>query len=264
MPDQNQPPAPQSSEEHALPIAIALENASNLRDLGGYRAGDRRIRRGLVFRAPALVELSKADKKIIAALGLRTICDFRGTRERARSPVDIPQTENISLPIEPSVGGSLAEILRTGEDTGDISPDEMMALLRRAYQAYAIQSAPQYRALFEAILDRDRLPLLLHCSAGKDRTGFGSALLLSALGVAWDDVMADYLATNRLWKRETAREFDLHPVVKEALLGAHGEMLEAAFGAIRDSFGSLDAYLESEIGLDAPARERLASILLEP
>ncbi len=252
------------SQDAILPFAVALENASNLRDLGGYPAGGRRVRRGLVFRAPALVELSPADKTTIAELGLRTVCDFRGTRERARSPVEIPHAESLSLPIEPSVGGSLAEILRTGQDTGDTSADEMMALLRRAYRAYAIQSAPQYRALFGAILQRDRLPLLLHCSAGKDRTGFGSALLLSALGVAWEDVMADYLATNRLWKRETARGFDLHPVVKEALLGAHGEMLEAAFEAIDGAFGSLDAYLEAEIGLDRAARDRLAALMLEP
>ena len=264
MPQPSQTPPRYQTGEPGLPFAVALEKSSNLRDLGGYRTGDKRVRRGLVFRAPALVELSKADKKAIAALGLRTICDFRGTRERARSPVNIPKTETLSMPIEPSVGGSLAEILRTGEDSGDTSSEEMMALLRRAYEAYALQSAPQYRALFEAILGQDRLPLLLHCSAGKDRTGFGSALLLSALGVSWEDVMADYLATNRLWKRETASAFDLPPIVKEALLGAHGEMLEAAFGAIRGEFGSLDTYLASEIGLDGTARERLASILLEP
>jgi protein-tyrosine phosphatase len=246
-----------------LPRVIVLQNASNLRDLGGWRAGARRVRHGLVFRAPALVDLSPGDVAAVAALGLKTVCDLRGRRERALAPVDLAGTDNRSLPIEPSVGGSLKDILRTGQVEGSASRQDMMALLREAYVAYALQSAGQYRQLFAAILEEDSLPLLLHCSAGKDRTGFGSALLLSALGVGWDDVMADYLATNRLWRRETARNFDLPDAVKDALLEAHAEMLEAAFTALRAQSGSLDAYLRDSIGLDRQARERLEALLLE-
>ena len=205
-----------------LPRDIPLQNASNLRDLGGWPTADgRQVRTGLVFRAPALINLALSDATAVARLGLRTICDFRGVRERANAPVDIAGVNNVSLPIEPSVGASLRDILRTGQASGHVSPDEMFDLLRDAYRAYALRSFAQYRALFARMLAPGGLPILLHCSAGKDRTGFGSALLLTALGVAWDDVIEDYLATNRLWRRETANMFDLPPDIKEVLLGAH-------------------------------------------
>ena len=233
---------------------IPLENASNLRDLGGWPTVDgRRVRTGLVFRAPALINLSPSDEAAVARLGLRTICDLRGVRERANAPVAIAGVANISMPIEPSVGASLRDILRTGQATGQVSPDEMFDLLRDAYRAYALQSFPQYRALFVHLLAPDGLPVLLHCSAGKDRTGFGSALLLTALGVSWNDVLEDYLATNRFWRRETASMFDLPQDIKDVLLGAHETLLCAAFDAVREEYGSVDFYLDRAIGLDRAA-----------
>lgn len=247
----------------ALPRSVPLQNASNLRDLGGWPAGASRVRFGRVFRAPALIGLSAADHDAIAALSLHTVCDLRGIRESAHNPVDIPGADRFALPIEPSVGAGLKDILRTGQVEGHATPADMLGLLREAYEAYAIESAPKYRTLFALILERDRLPLLLHCSAGKDRTGFGSALLLSALGVAWPDVMADYLATNRLWGREIADSFAMPAPIKDALLGAHAELLEAAFAAISARAGSLDAYLRDAICLDAAARARLGELLLE-
>jgi protein-tyrosine phosphatase len=247
-----------------LPRTIPLVNASNLRDLGGYPAADgRHVRRGLLFRAPALVALTDSDIAAIAALGLRTTCDFRGVREREVNPVILAGAHAVPLPIEPSVGAGLRDILRTGLATGHVTPEEMLDLLREAYQAYALQSFDRYRALFDLLRDDANLPLLFHCSAGKDRTGFGAALLLTALGVSWDHVMHDYLATNRLWRREIARNFDLPQPVKDTLLGAHATLLTAAFDAVRGAYGSVDAYLERALGLDAAARAGLADRLLE-
>ena len=251
-------------QTEALPAGIPLQNASNLRDLGGWPTQDgRRVRTGLVFRAPALVNLSAADEAIVAGLGLRTVCDFRGARERAQAPVEVPGARSLSLPIEPSVGAGLRDILRTGEASGALSPDELMALLGDAYCAYALQSHAQYRALFAAILAPDGLPLLLHCSAGKDRTGFGSALLLTALGVAWEHVLQDYLATNDQWRRETASTlFNLPPDLKEVLLRAHAAMLAGAFAAIGREYGSTEGYFAHALGLDQPALAALARRLL--
>ena len=243
---------------------IPLRNASNLRDLGGWPTMDgRRVRTGLVFRAPALVDLAPSDEVEIARLGLRTVCDFRGVRERANAPVSIAGADSLSMPIEPSIGASLRDILRTGQASGQVSPDEMFGLLRDAYSAYALQSFAQYRALFARILAPDSLPLLLHCSAGKDRTGFGSALLLTALEVAWGHVLEDYLATNLFWRRETASMFDLPPDIKDVLLGAHETLLDAAFAAVNAAYGSVEAYLERAIGLDATARDALVGRLVE-
>lgn len=243
-------------------IPIPLRSASNLRDLGGWPVrGGRHVRTGLIYRAPALSNLSDEDVAVIHGLGLRTVCDLRGVREALHNPVSLPGGIVLSLPIEPSVGAGLKDILRTGQMSGHMSPADMMDLLRDAYRAYALQSHQQYRAIFMAVLAEDGIPLLLHCSAGKDRTGFGSALLLTSLGVAWPDVLEDYLATNTLWKREIASNFDLPPAVKEVLLGAHETLLTAAFDAIVGEYGSVDAYLERAIGLDAAARAQLVDRL---
>ena len=248
----------------ALPHAIPLIAASNLRDLGGYPTTDgRHVRRGLLFRAPALVALAPEDEQAIAALGLRTVCDFRGVRESEALPVLIAGAAHVKLPIEPSVGASLKDILRTGMASGHVSGEDMLELLRDAYQAYALSTFGRYQAMFALLQDDANLPLLFHCSAGKDRTGFGAALLLTTLGVSWDHVLHDYLATNRLWRREVARNFDLPPPVKDALLAAHATLLTAAFDAIRGAYGSIDAYLSEAIGLDAAARVALANRLLE-
>ncbi len=247
-----------------LPHHVALENASNLRDLGGYRTADGRlVRRGLVYRAPALVGLSEADEAAIAALGIKTTCDLRGVNESTHNPVELPGATRIGLPIEPTVGAELKDILRTGMTEGHFSPADMMALLHQAYDAYAVQNFHQYRRLFALMLDAPNLPLLLHCSAGKDRTGFGSALLLTALGVPHETVLHDYLATNRLWRREIARFFDLPEAVRATLLSAHEELLVTAFAAAERDYGSIERYLTDAIGLDTAGRDALRAALLE-
>jgi protein-tyrosine phosphatase len=245
------------------PADIPLKSASNLRDLGGWPTQDGRVvRRGVVFRASALAGLDVADQAVVASLGLRCVVDFRSAHERLRRPVEIAGAAGHSLAIEPSVGAGLKDILHTGEVSGHLGPDDLMALLAEAYRDYALENFVQYRGMFDLILRDDGLPMLMHCSAGKDRTGFGAALLLSALGVAWADVMEDYLATNRFWRREIAGDFRVSAEVADVLMGAHAPLLEAAFSALRGQYGSLEAYLAGPIGLTAEKRVRLADRLL--
>jgi protein-tyrosine phosphatase len=242
-----------------LPLTIALEGASNVRDLGGYVGRDgRRVRAGLVFRSAALATLTPADLTVMSGLGLRIMCDFRGVAERERAPTRLQGPEIVSLPIEPSVGAGLRDILATKEATGEA----LHAVLERAYVAYALASNAQYRALFERLL-AGQTPLLFHCSAGKDRTGFGAALVLTALGVAWPDVLADFEATNRLWRRDTVPAADLPAAIQDSLLRAEPALLTAAFAAAEKAYGSLDLYFERALGLDPAARTLLCEALLE-
>lgn len=241
-----------------LPLTVALEGASNVRDLGGYTGRDgRRVRQGLVFRSAALATLTPRDLETMNALGLRVMCDFRGVEERARAPTILTGPRIVSLPIEPSVGAGLRDILHTQEATGEA----LHAVLERAYVAYALSSTTQYGTLFEQLLEGT--PLLFHCSAGKDRTGFGAALILTALGVAWDDVVADFEATNRLWRRDTVSASDLPRHVQDSLLQAEPVLLSAAFAAAKREYGSMDRYFERALGLDAIRREALYQALLE-
>jgi protein-tyrosine phosphatase len=149
----------------------------------------------------------------------------------------------------------LAREEATGEDVHD--------LLRTAYAAYASDHLPRYRALFDLLLREERLPLLFHCSAGKDRTGFGAALLLTALGVPRETVISDYLATNRIWKREHALPPNTPADVRDTLLTAHRPLLEAALDLAVSGQGGLDSLLENGLGLGPPRLARLRAALLE-
>jgi protein-tyrosine phosphatase len=117
--------------------------------------------------------------------------------------------------------------------------------------------------MFDLLLQPERRPLLFHCTAGKDRTGFGAALVLAALGVEWEAIRADYLATNRLWVADAEITAALPPPVAEVLLRVHHDLLDVAFAAIVAEHGSLDTYLIERIGLDPVRRKRLRDALLE-
>ncbi len=242
-----------------LPRSLTLQGASNVRDLGGWKTTDgRRVRFGLVYRAAALSALTEADAEALAATGLRTVCDLRGLVERERGPSRLHGVNTHALSIEPSLGASLRDIAARREATNE----DVMVLMRAAYIAYAMDWSHRYRAMFDLLL-ADELPLLFHCTAGKDRTGFGAALLLTALGVSEADVEADYIATNRLWRGDSELSSVLPENVARVLLRVHPELLHAAFGAVRDTHGTVDAYLEQRIGLGAARREALRARLLE-
>lgn len=246
-----------------LPRAVALAGCSNLRDLGGYRAADgRRVRFGQVFRSASLAALTEADLAAVARLGLRTVCDLRGVREGERAPSRLPGAAAprvVTLPIEPKIGASLRDLLAREEATGE----DAYELLRSAYRAYATDHLPAYRAMIGLLLEPDGRPLLFHCSAGKDRTGFGAALLLTALGVPREAVVADYLATNRLWRREYALPEGTPPAIREALLGAHRALVEEALDLAAALHGGVGGLLADGLGLDAGRLAALRGALLE-
>jgi len=124
-------------------------------------------------------------------------------------------------------------------------------------------AGPLGRTLFETLSDGTHRPLVFHCTAGKDRTGFASALLLSLLGVPWDHVMEDYLRTNDLWTGHIGRYPELDIDTRAAIVEARRPYLEAAFAVVRDDYGSAEAFAEKALGIDAKARDRLKAELLE-
>jgi protein-tyrosine phosphatase len=243
-----------------LPRVVPLQGASNVRDLGGWPAADgRRVRFGMVFRSASLASLTDDDAVALSETGVRTICDLRGEAEQRSAPSRLPGVTKHALCIEPSLQPSLSELLAAGGVTGE----DVMALMRGAYAAYALEWSHRYRALFDLLLDENAPPLLFHCTAGKDRTGFGAALILTALGVDEESVLEDYLATNRLWRADPEVAALLPDAVARVLLRVHPELITSTFAAVRDAHGTLDAYLEERIGLDAERRELLQERLLE-
>lgn len=247
--------------EPTLPRAIPLDGASNLRDLGGWQVADgRRLRFGRVYRSATLANLTPRDVQAVAALRLRTVVDLRGVAEAAANPSRLPEgAERIPLVIEPTVGAGLRDIMLREMTTGE----DVVALLRQAYLDYATTWLPSYRGLFDLLLEEGRQALLFHCSAGKDRTGLGAALLLTALGATRQTVLADYVATDRLWRRDYPLPAGAPKPLADALLGTHPALLEAALEAAIRPHGSLPAMLEQGLGLTAPRLQRLRDMMLE-
>ncbi|WP_149535272.1 tyrosine-protein phosphatase [Siccirubricoccus phaeus] len=245
-----------------LPHAVALEGASNLRDMGGWQMADgRRLRRGVLYRSATLANLTPKDVAAVAALRLRTVVDLRGVAEAERHPSRLPEgAERVALPIEPTVGASLRDLMRREQSTGE----DVVALLRQAYLDYGTRFIAAYRGLFELLLEPGRHALLFHCSAGKDRTGLGAALVLTALGATRQTVLEDYAATDRLWRRDYALPPETPKPLGDALYATHPALLEAALeAAIAAHGGSLPVFLEQGLGLDAPRLARLRDLLLE-
>jgi protein-tyrosine phosphatase len=243
-----------------LPRVLELQGASNVRDIGGWPTADgRRVRFGRVFRAAALSKLTEADAAVLGETGVGIVCDLRGEAERASAPSRLAGVTTHALSIEPSLGASLRDIAARREATGE----DVMVLMRGAYTAYALDWSHRYRAMFELLLEPQAPPLLFHCTAGKDRTGFGAALILMALGVEREAVQADYLATNRLWRGDATLKAMLPPQVAEVLMRVQPDFLDTAFAAVDAKFDSFDAYLREALGVDAGARARLQHLLLD-
>ena len=242
--------------------AIELDGVVNFRDFGGYRTADgATVRRGLVFRSAHLGGLTDTDRSALGKLGVKTIVDLRGVNEAAETPHLISglACKVVGAHIEPQLG----EQLRSGVENGTLTPFVVMELLTDHYRDYPRRCAPGFRTLFTTLSDGTHRPLVFHCTAGKDRTGFASALLLSLLGVPWDDVMEDYLRTNELWTGHVGRYPELDLDTRAAIVEARRPYLEAAFAAVRDDYGSAEAFAEKALGIDAKARERLKAELLE-
>lgn len=246
-----------------LPRSIPLQGGSNLRDLGGYTTRDgRQVRYGQVFRSAALHRLTDADHATLAGLGVRTICDFRGDLEREKMPSRLPPDAGIAvheLTIAPTIGASLRDLIANRTATRA----DVIDVMGQAYAAYAMDWHHRYRSLFDLLLDETAGPLLFHCTAGKDRTGFAAALILSALDVPEEAIWEDYFATNRLWAGDSELAASLPPEVGATLLTVTREFLDASFAAITTKHGGIDAYLEECMGLDTPRRDALTARMLE-
>jgi protein-tyrosine phosphatase len=239
---------------------LNLAGASNFRDLGGYPGKDgRTVRWRQIFRSNHLGHLTEADVAVLRPLGLKSAFDFRGTEERVAAMCGIEEIAVHSLPIEPTVVAALRARRNAGTA---LSSADALEVMRDSYRNYVRYSTPSFRALFAHLLE-DHAPLVIHCTAGKDRTGFACALILHALGVSDELIAEDYLLTNRFYRREPSASSDLPEDVRKVLASVETSFLAAAFDAIRADFGDLHGYFNDGLGLGAGARAKLAARYLE-
>jgi len=238
---------------------LNLEGASNFRDLGGYCTSDGRVVRWRqIFRSNHLGHLTAADTDIVRAVGLRSAFDLRGREERTAAACGLEEITVHPLPIEPTVVAALRARLAAGS----LSSSDAREIMRETYRSYVRHNTHSFRALFAHLL-QDHAPLVIHCTAGKDRTGFACALVLHALGVPDDVIAEDYLLTNRLYRRDPASGTDLPEDVREAIGSVEASYLAAAFEAIHADYGGLDFYLKDGLGLGESERASLKDRYLQ-
>lgn len=239
---------------------LNLAGASNFRDLGGYATRDgRTVRWRQIFRSNHLGHLTEDDAAVLRSLGVKSAFDFRGAGERTEALCVMSDITVHSLPVEPTVVAALRAIAAGGTP---LSADHAVEVMRDSYRSYVQQNTPRYRALFAHLLE-DRAPLVIHCTAGKDRTGFACALILHTLGVPDEVISEDYLLTNRFYRRDPNSGSDLPDHVKQVLGSVQPAFLSAAFEAIDADYGNLETYLRDGIGLGAAERTALAARYLQ-
>ncbi len=245
-----------------------LRNAPNFRDLGGVRTADGRVvRSGVVFRSGVLDQLDDDDVATLQRLGVRTIVDVRSDDEVASRPNRLPAgVEVVHLPITDVSAAPMAilEQLERGETDG-LGAD----MLLRGNDAFVRRFVDRFAAVVRVLADPGRWPVVVHCTAGKDRTGFAVASLLWAAGADDEAVLADYLRTNEHLAERHAQALahaatriaDTEPL--RAMMEVRAEYIAAARAAIDDVYGGTEAFVRDGLGLDETALTRLRAALLE-
>lgn len=254
----------------------AYEGVDNFRDYGGYPAADgRRIKAGRLLRSAALSRATDADLERFAASECAVVVDLRRPAEREREPSRRP-ADWAGEVIANDLGDEEGEPphIRALRD-GGLSVQAVDDYLHGYYAAAPWE--PRHVDLFSryfAALAEGRGPVLIHCAAGKDRTGILAALTHLALGVSREDAIADYLLTNEAARIEErtpevqarlseAFGFDMSAEAVRVFLGVKAGYLQTAFEAIEARHGSVDAYLEEVLGVTPEQRALIADRLLE-
>jgi protein-tyrosine phosphatase len=263
--------------DRGAPLVIAdrglhLKTIPNLRDVGGYRTTDGRwVKMGMIYRSDQLDRLSDSDLGAMGDLGLALVADLRTASERSHEPDRLPAgAEHLLLDVvadsKGSVGGDMRQAMAT------IAAGKGAEMLTEANRDFvSLDSARSaYHTLLTRIGAEGAGPTLYHCTSGKDRTGWASAVILTILGVPRETVMADYLASNDYLRAKNDATIAMlgklpTPIARENLepvLTVRAAYIEAAFAEVDKRYGSFDRYVREGLGLDDAAIDRLRTTLL--
>ena len=261
------------------PRLLPMSVTANFRDYGGQLTADgRQVVWGKLFRTGHMGEMSDADKQVLQQLNIQAICDFRREEEMARQPSQLPEgLVPTAISISPGSATDLFSALNN-EYVNDDHIDEAIIdnFMQDINRDLVISHQSSYRKMFDTLIAHANSSSIIHCSAGKDRTGFGGLLMLSALGVNAECIMEDYLRTNEYvdiakeverWavsyyaasdSTESDNIDDEHkgkvksPFNRKAIaiiLRVKASYLQAAMDTIDSQYGGVDRYLREEIGL---------------
>lgn len=241
---------------------LPLEGQNNFRDLGGYQTIDgKTVKWGLLFRSGQLSNLTDNDLNYLSSIPLQTIIDFRTAEERNSQVAKLPNSvhKNNLLPVTP--GNLSREVVQKMINEGDV--EKTVQFLTDINEQLILQNQDQYKEFF-AVLQNNSAPIMYNCTAGKDRTGLATALLLSALGVDMETIIQDYLLTNTyadLSVDTVLKQYNLANI-KQAealytLLTVDQDYLLKALYTIEEHYGSVEVFLTEQLDVDIPLMREL-------
>lgn len=266
-----------SSEFEIAERVLPLKNFYNFRDIGGYKTKDgRRVKYGIFYRSEDLHNLKGEDLDYFKTLDIKTIFDYRSSDEVKSNPdVLLSGIKYYNLSGIQTLNNNLDMFTSIKNAIKNNKLDSVVDYLIDGYKSMPLNNNA-YKTLIESIKNKDNTPLLQHCTAGKDRTGFGSALILLLLGVDMKDVMSDYLLTNDCTKNHLKvleekfdpKSFNLNLTsdqMKEikGLLGVKKEFIKSSFDIIMKKYGSFESYFKEEFSLKSEDIENIKDLYLE-
>jgi len=257
---------------------IPLSGVKNFRDMGGYHADDgRSLRWGQVFRSGHLADMTDDCGTEIFARDIETVIDFRSDAEKIRHPLHWPDSWIPDYHAVPIGGNAAAWVKELYDKLAKTSfpKEELHQQFILAFETIPIANQKGLKQFFDTLIDNNKgNAVLFHCTAGKDRTGIAGALLMKALGISEKQIMDDFMLTNTAVDLEqtsaTIAEWlsvkagqSIKPSAVLPLVGVEPAFLEAAYGAIRKSHGSIGNYLETAMGLTADRHALLKDLFLK-
>lgn len=251
-----------------------FEGVENFRDFGGYDAQGRQVKRGLLYRSAHHGNATETDLAAMRDLGLSVIVDLRRPNERERDPCRRWEGFAATV-IENDIGQVHDDPWHLFIANSDLSVEAFRRYMEDYYleAPFVERHVDLYSRYFQALANTDGA-VLIHCAAGKDRTGILAALTHHMAGVSEADIVADFLLTNdpgRFERRvpvmmQVMKDLTGKTPTEEAVrtaLGVEAHYLENAFAAIHQRHGSLDAYLEEALGVDEKMRQAIHDRILE-
>ncbi|MFC4602556.1 tyrosine-protein phosphatase [Rhodococcus kronopolitis] len=256
---------------------IPIASVPNLRDIGGYPTADgAKVRTGVVYRSTDLGRVVDGDVAALDALGIGTVFDLRTAAERELLPDRIPTgAKEIALDVladtDPSAAPAMMQQILTDPALAEqlLGAGDAKDYLAKSYREFVTlpSAVAAYQELFTDLARGGDAPVLIHCTTGKDRTGWAVASLLLFLGVDEDTVYTEYLLTNEQLLPAFEPVFDKfraaggNPDILLPILGVRRTYLDSALDQVRADFGDVAGYFERGLGLEprdlAALRERL-------
>ncbi|QRF85293.1 tyrosine-protein phosphatase [Bacillus altitudinis] len=253
---------------------IQFSKLANFREVGGLQTTDQMvIKQGMIYRSADLSRLTKQDILTFSTLGIQTICDLRTSSERKSHPPKIMEHDKIvHIPMQPdsmmpSKWTMFRMLIAEGKSLS------FTPIMKEVYQSMLYERKKEIQQLFTLLSDEKNYPLMLHCTSGKDRTGFLSALIQLAAGVPVHNVLSEYMRSNEgvkmLVKRQErfVRMMSLYRVSKEQiqpLLGVQQDYLEDVLNEMMDTYGNAERYLVEACDVPKAQLLKVKNILLTP